>query len=118
MEHARQQFAGDFIHVGDHEQQALGSGEGRGQGAGLQGTVYRAGGAGFRLHFGDPDSLTENIFPALGAPLIYMLGHGGGRCNRENRRDVSESVGNVSRRVVPVHGFHFSHASNPSFLFF
>ena len=118
VEHARQQFTGDFVHVGNHEQQALGSGKGRGQGAGLQGTVYRAGSAGFRLHFGDPYGLAEDVLPALGTPFIHMFGHGGGRRNRENRRDIGECVGNVSRRVVPVHGFHFSHAVNPSFLFF
>ena len=118
VEHARQQFAGDFIHVGNHEQQTLGSGEGRRQGAGLQGTVHRAGGAAFRLHLRDPHGLPEDVLPALGAPFIHMLSHGGGRSNREYRRDIGESVGNVSRRVVPVHGLHFSHAVNPSFVFF
>ena len=118
VKHARQQFAGDFIHVGNHKQQTLGSGEGRRQGAGLQGTVHRAGGAAFRLHLRDPHGLPEDVLPALGAPLVHMLGHGGGRRNRENRRDIGEPVGNVGRRVVPVHGFHFSHAVNPSFVFF
>ena len=44
------QLAGDLVHVGDHQQQALRRGEGRGQGAGLQGAVDRAGGAAFGLH--------------------------------------------------------------------
>ncbi len=36
VKYRRRQFAGDLVHVGDHQQQALGRGEGRGQGSGLE----------------------------------------------------------------------------------
>ena len=61
VEHARQQLAGDLVHVGDHQQQALGCGVGGGQRAALKGAVYRAGGAGFRLHFRDLYLLAEQV---------------------------------------------------------
>ena len=47
---AGQLLAGDLVHVGDHQQQALGGGVGGGQGAGGQRAVHRAGGAGLGLH--------------------------------------------------------------------
>ena len=50
MEHARQQFAGDLIHIGNHQQQTLRRGERRRQGTALQRTVYGACGTGFGLH--------------------------------------------------------------------
>ena len=46
-----QQFAGDFVHVGDHQEQALRGGKRGAERADLQHPVQRAGGAGFGLHF-------------------------------------------------------------------
>ena len=46
----RGQLAGDLVHVGDHQQQALRRGEGGGERAGLQRAVEGAGGAAFALH--------------------------------------------------------------------
>ena len=79
VEHARQQLAGDLIHVGDHQQQALGSGKGGGQRAALEGAVNRAGGAGFRLHFRDLYLLAEQVQPTVCSPVVCNLRHGGGR---------------------------------------
>ena len=50
VHHERRQLAGDLVHVGDHQQQALRRREGRRERAGLQRAVHGAGGAGFRLH--------------------------------------------------------------------
>ena len=47
---ARQQFTGDFVHVGDHQQQPLGGRIGGGERPGLQRAVDRACRAGLRLH--------------------------------------------------------------------
>ena len=40
VDYAGQQLAGDFIHVGDHQQKALRSGKGGGQRTALQRAVY------------------------------------------------------------------------------
>ena len=43
MDNARQQLAGDFIHIGDHQQQSLRRRIGGGQRTGCQSAVHRAG---------------------------------------------------------------------------
>ena len=47
------QFAGDLVHIGDHQQKALGSRKGGGQSAGGQSAVHGAGSAAFGLKFGN-----------------------------------------------------------------
>ncbi len=49
----RRQFAGDLVHVGDHQQQSLRGRERGGQRPGLQGTMDGAGSAPFGLQFDD-----------------------------------------------------------------
>ena len=61
VEHGGQQLAGDLVHVGDHQQQALGSGVGGGQGAGGQRAVHGAGSAGLRLHLDDLHGGAEDV---------------------------------------------------------
>ena len=51
MKYRRRQFAGDLVHVRDHQQQALRRGEGRGQGSGLERAVNRSRGARLRFAF-------------------------------------------------------------------
>ena len=50
VHHGRRQLAGDLVHVGDHQQQALRGGERRRQRAALQRAVQRPGGAALALH--------------------------------------------------------------------
>ena len=51
VEYCRQQFASHFIHIGNHQKQALGCGVSSGQRTGLQGAVNSACSTCFRLHF-------------------------------------------------------------------
>ena len=76
MEYARQQLTGDLVHVGDHQQQTLRSGEGRGQSARLQRTVDGAGSTGLRLHLNHLNGLTEDVLATLRSPLVHILSHG------------------------------------------
>ncbi len=76
MEHARQKLAGNFVHVGNHEEQALRGGERGGQRARRKGTVHGTRRAAFRLHFSNADLLAEQVGSAVGRPLIGYLGHG------------------------------------------
>jgi len=75
VEHAGQQLAGNLVHIGNHQQQALRGREGRGQGTGLQRAVHGTGGAGFRLHLLHMDSLTEDVLATFGCPLVNVFGH-------------------------------------------
>ena len=116
MEHAGQHLAGDLIHVGDHQQQALGGGIGGGQGTGLQRAVDRARGAALRLHLHHLHRLAEQVLLPVGGPLVHMLRHGRGRGDGEDPRHLGESVGDIRRRLVAVHDLDFlRHMKSPPF---
>ena len=109
MEHGGQLLGGDLVHVGDHQQQALGSGIGGGQSACAQRTVNRAGSAGLRLHFHHLDLGAEDVLQPVGGPLVHKVGHGGRRGDGVDGRNLRERVGHVRRSVVAIHGLHFSY---------
>jgi len=75
MEHGRQHFAGDLVHVRDHQEQTLRSGIGGGESTGAESTVNRTGGAGFGLHFRDFHNFAEHVFHALAGPGIGIFTH-------------------------------------------
>jgi len=103
MEHARQHFTRDFIHVGDHQQKSLRGGVGGGQRAGLERAVYRAGSSAFGLHFDDLHRFAEQIFFAVCRPGIHMLRHRRRGCDGENTGNFGECIRDVSRGLVAVH---------------
>ena len=106
MEDAGQKLAGDLVHVGDHEEQALGGREGAGERAARQTAVHRSGGSGFGLHLADVQRLAEDVFHAMRGPFVHHFAHGGGRRDGEKRRAFGEGVGHPGGGGVAVHG-HF-----------
>ena len=106
MENARQQLAGDLVHVGDHQKQALAGGEGGGQRAGNKAAVHGARRARFGLHFAYMDGLAEKILRAFSRPLIHDLRHGRGRGDGVNGCHVAERIRNVANGGIAVNG-HF-----------
>ena len=108
MNDARQQLAGNLVHVGDHQQQALGSGVGGGQRTSRQGAVDSASSASLGLHLNDADFLSENVLLTMGRPLVGQVSHYGRGSDGVNRSDICERIGHMSRSGVTVHGFHFS----------
>ena len=70
VKHRRRQFAGDLVHVRDHQQQALRRRERRAERAGLQRAVDRAGRAAFALHFDDGGHGAPEILHPAGRPRI------------------------------------------------
>ena len=110
MEDGRQKFAGDLVHVGDHEQQALRSREGGGQSAGNEGAVNSAGGTGFGLHFTDGDGLSHQVLLALGGPFVGQFAHDGRGRDGVDGGNVAQGVGNVRGGGIAVHSLHvFGH---------
>ncbi len=107
MENRGEQFARDFVHVGDHEQQALRGRKGAGHGARDQRTVHGARCAGFGLEFPNGDGLAQQVLFACGGPVVSQFAHDGRRRDRIDARDVAQRIGNMGRRGVAVHGFHF-----------
>ena len=108
VEHRGQQLAGDLVHVGDHQQQTLGSGVGGGQGAGRQRAVDRAGGAGLGLHLDHLDGGAENILLPGCGPLVHQVCHGRGRGDGIDPRHFGKRIADVRSRVVTVHGLELS----------
>ena len=112
------QAAGDLVHVGDHQQQALGGSEGGGEGAGGQRAVDRAGGPRLRLHLGDAHRLAEDVLPAGGAPLIGQLRHDGRGGDGVDGSHLGKGVGHVRRSGIAIHGDDFSFHGETSFAVF
>ena len=106
MEHGGHPVAGHDVHIGNHQQQALGRGEGGGHGAGLRRAVEGAGGAALGLHLHQAHALAEHVLAAGGGPLVHLLAHGRGGRDGKNSRHIREMIGNVGTGLVAVHGFH------------
>ena len=82
MEDRGGQFARNLVHVRDHQEKTLGSGEGRGQSTGLERSVNGTGSATFGLHFKHAGNLSPNILLACSTPVVGVLSHRTRRCNR------------------------------------
>ena len=98
----RRQLAGDLEHVGDHEQQALRRREGRGQRALLERPVESPGGARFGLHLDDVGDLAPQVGAACCRPVVAVLGHRRGGCDRIDRDHLADGIGDASRGLIPV----------------
>ena len=108
VEHAGQQLASDLVHVGDHQQQALGGRVGGGQGTRVQGAVDSTGRAGLCLHLLHLDGGAEDVLPPRRGPLVDKVSHGAGRGDGVDCCDFGKRVGYVGGSVVAVHRFEVS----------
>ena len=106
LKHPRQELARDLVHVGDHEQQALGGREGRGQRARGERAVHGGRRTGFGLKLAHGHGLPEHVLAAGGRPLVGDLGDGGRGGDGVDRRHVAHGIGHVGRSGVAIHGFH------------
>ena len=108
VEDGRKLFGGDFVHIRNHQEQALGSGVGGGEGTGSEGTVHGTCGTGFGLHLDNLDFGSEDVLQSVSTPLIDKVSHRAGRCDRVDCGNFGIRVADMRRGVVAVHGFHFS----------
>ena len=114
VEHGRQLLGGDLVHVGDHQEQALGGGVRGGQRACGERAVDRAGGSALRLHLGHLDRSPVDVLAALGRPLVDVVGHGAGGGDGVDARHLGKGVRDVRCGVVAVHRLERSgHMSPP-----
>ena len=98
----------NLVHVGDHEEQALGCGVGAREGARAKRAVNGACGAGLGLHLNDLHRSTKDILHALGGPLVDMVGHGARRRDWVDARHLRVGIRHPSRSLVAVHRLEFS----------
>ena len=108
VEDARQALARDLVHVRDHQEQALRSRVGGGQSAGSERAVDGTGGTGLGLHLDHVDGRAEDVFAALGCPLIDVVCHRAGRGDRVDTRNLGERVRYVRGRLIAVHGLELT----------
>ena len=108
MEHAGQQLAGDFIHIGNHEQQTLRGRVGGGHSARGQGAMHGAGRASLGLHLTDLDGGAEDILLTSSGPLIDQICHGRRRGDGVNPGHLGKRVADVCSGVIAVHGLELS----------
>ena len=109
VEYSRQQLASHFIHIRNHQEQALRCGISSSQRTCLQRAVNCAGGTSLRLHFHQLYCLSKDILFTLGSPFVNNLSHRRRRGNRINCGYISESVRDIRSSCVAVHSFHFYH---------
>ncbi len=96
------QLAGNLVHARDHEQQALGSGEGGGQRPGLERAVNCRRGATLGLHLDHVGDYTPDVGLALRRPLIGELTHVGGRGDWVDGAHVIDAVCDRRGRFIAV----------------
>ena len=115
VEYGGQQFASDFVHVRDHQQQPLGCSVGRGQSTGSQRAVHSTGSTCFRLHFHDLYRAIENVLLAMRSPFITCFCHRRRRSDRVDRCNFRKRIRSICGRGVAIHCLHFFHLNSPSF---
>ena len=102
MDHRGGELTGDFVEVGDHQQQPLRRREGGGKRPRLQGAVHHASHTGFALHLHHgrhraPEVGSSGRRPAVG-PLTHRCGGG----DRVDRHHLVEAVGDPGHRLVAI----------------
>ena len=102
MEYGGGQFAADLVHIGDHQQQTLGCGEGGGQSAGGQRAVNSTCSTCFRLHFGNANGLAEQVGAAIGGPFIRYFCHGRRGSDGENSCHIAECICDMADSGIAV----------------
>ena len=109
MEHAGELLSCDFVHVRDHQQQALRGRVGGSQRTGCQRTVDGTGSTGLRLHLAHLDGGAEDVLLTVGCPLVHIVCHGRRRGDGVDTRHFGKGVADIRSRVVTVHGLEFSY---------
>ena len=120
MENCRKHFACNLVHVGYHQKKSLGCSVGGGEGSGLKGTVNGSGGAAFALEFSDFHGFSPKVLFPVCSPLVDILRHRGGRCDRVDGSMLAEEIRNVRDSGVAITSdefLFFSHNRYIGYLF-
>ncbi len=102
VEHARKQFAADFVHVGNHQEQTLACSESACECTCYKTAVYCTCSACFRLHFSNTNGLSEQVLSSDSGPFVGHFCHGRRRSNGVNSCNVTERISNVRGSGVTV----------------
>ena len=113
VEYAGEQLAADFVHVGDHKEQALRRRKGRRERACFEGAVHSACSACFGLHLCDANLLSEQVQTSVCRPLVSDFRHRRGRSDRINCGNIGKCIRDMRSSGITVdrHGFCHSVSS-------
>ncbi|MPM90107.1 hypothetical protein SDC9_137224 [bioreactor metagenome] len=100
------EFARYFVHVGDHEQESLGGGEGGAQCSRLQRSVVGSRGPRLALHFFHQRHCAPDVGARFRRPLIRPFAHRRRRRDRVDRDHFVYRVRHVRRRFVAIQRYH------------
>ena len=114
VEDRRSELAGDLVHIGNHEEQALRRRKGRRQRAGRQRTVNGTGGAAFGFHFDDRGNRAPDVRLRERGELVARLSHGRGRGDRIDRGHFGARERDLGGGGIAVNHDLFSHFPFPS----
>ncbi|MNF79985.1 hypothetical protein D3C84_622160 [compost metagenome] len=102
MEHRRGQFAGDLVHIRQHQHQPLTGGEGGGERPRLQGAVYSAGRPPFTLHLHYCGDIAPEVTLPLVRPGVGQLRHGRGGGDGIDGAHFAQLVRHPGRGFVAI----------------
>ena len=102
VENGREQLAGDLVHVGDHEQEALARRVCRGERTGRQRAVHGTGGAALTLHLREAQLLAEHVDAPGRRPFVRNLCHRRGGGDGIDGRDFREGIRDVAGGGIAV----------------
>ena len=105
VKHGRRQFAGDLVHVRDHQQQSLRRRERRAERAGLKRTVDHSGSAAFALHLDHGRNRAPQILHASCRPRVRPFAHRRRRRDRINRDHLVERICDARHRLIRIQHF-------------
>ena len=108
VHYGARELSGYLVHVRDHEEKSLRSGEGRAERSGLYRSVVGSGGSGLALHLFDERNGSPDVRTVLRGPLIRPFSHRRRRRDRVDRYYLVHGVGDMRRSFVPVYRYHLS----------
>jgi len=112
VEGEREEFAGDLVEIGDHQQETLRARERGGEGAAEETAVDGTRDAALGLELGDFGDQAPDVFFAAGSPFVAGLGHGGGRGDRVDRDELVDAVGYGGDGLVGVENYEAGFRGN------
>ena len=112
VEGEREEFAGDLVEVGDHQQEPLRARERGGERASEETAVDGAGDAALGLELGDLGDHAPDVFFAAGGPFVAGLGHGRRRGDRVDRDELVDAVGYGGDGLVGVESYEAGFGGN------
>ena len=113
VEDGRAEFAGDLVHVRDHEEETLRRREGRRERARRESAVHRTGRATFGFHLDDGGNRAPDVRLARGREFIARFRHRRRRSDRVDRRNFAARERDLGGRGITVDHDLLSHYCIP-----